>query len=134
MLPRHHQVDNNFGGTSASHVSSYTDGTELPPLPSNDFLDSNSSHNYEVMSHDHVWNNPSNYMGFSEYNTTTTVSVAPTTTTLMSSGYDPTGNGSYLGFDSSNFVHSPLFGQMPPVVSNADSFEALDLGSSSFFY
>lgn len=37
-----------------------------------------------------------------------------------------------LGFDSTSFVHSPLFSQMPPV-SAPDSFEPLHLPSSYYF-
>ncbi|KAK3002031.1 hypothetical protein RJ639_022542 [Escallonia herrerae] len=49
-----------------------------------------------------------------------------------SAGYETTGNGPYAGFDSSSYVHSPLFGQMPSV-SDADGFEPFHLGSSAFF-
>ncbi|KAK9120264.1 hypothetical protein Scep_018357 [Stephania cephalantha] len=46
------------------------------------------------------------------------------------------GPGSYFDFDPNQYVHSPLFGQMPPV---SDSFpdvtmDGLDLGSSTFFF
>lgn len=125
QVPSHYQADPimdnaTIGGTSLSH---YTDGIELPPLPSNDFLDSNNMMNscYNELDQN-AWNHSTNYMAFPDSNTSTT-----------SSGYDQMGNQSYLGFDSSNYVHSPLFGQMPPV-SNGDPFEALELGSSSFFY
>ncbi|CDP12925.1 unnamed protein product [Coffea canephora] len=37
-----------------------------------------------------------------------------------------------LGFDSTIFVHSPLFSQMPPV-SDSESFEPLHLPSSYYF-
>ncbi|WOG97134.1 hypothetical protein DCAR_0416473 [Daucus carota subsp. sativus] len=120
QVPSHyHDVMNNgFGGTS---VSQYSDGIELPPLPSNDFLDSNNMNsNYNEVDQT-AWSS-TNYMAFSDCNTSTT-----------SSQYDSMGSQSYLGFDSNNYVHSPLFGQMPPV-SNGDPFEALELGSSSYFY
>ncbi|CAI9780574.1 unnamed protein product [Fraxinus pennsylvanica] len=48
-------------------------------------------------------------------------------------GYDEErrGSPSSLLFDSS-YVHSPLFSQMPPV-SDADSLETFNLGSSAYF-
>lgn len=124
QVPSHYHADhmmNNgtFGGTSASQ---YSDGIELPPLPSNDFLDSNNMNSSYNEFDQNAWNHSTNYMAFPDCNTSTS-----------SSGYDSMGSQSYLGFDSSNYVHSPLFGQMPPV-SNGDPFEALELGSSSFFY
>ncbi|KAL2532391.1 Ethylene-responsive transcription factor LEP [Abeliophyllum distichum] len=49
-------------------------------------------------------------------------------------GYDEAGRGSSssLLFDSS-YVHSPLFSQMPSV-SDADSLETFNLGSSAYFF
>ncbi|CAA2965755.1 ethylene-responsive transcription factor LEP-like [Olea europaea subsp. europaea] len=49
-------------------------------------------------------------------------------------GYDEArrGSPSSLLFDSS-YVHSPLFSQMPPV-SDADSLETFNLGSSAYFF
>ncbi|KAK1361285.1 ethylene-responsive transcription factor LEP-like [Heracleum sosnowskyi] len=126
QVPSHYHADmmNNgtLGGTSLSHYSD-GNGIELPPLPSNDFLDSNNMMNSSYNELDqNAWNS-TNYLAFSDCNASTTTS----------NGYDSMGSQSYLGFDSSNYVHSPLFGQMPPV-SNGDPFEALELGSSSFFY
>ncbi|XP_076934908.1 ethylene-responsive transcription factor LEP-like [Bidens hawaiensis] len=41
---------------------------------------------------------------------------------------------SYVGFDGCEYVHSPLFGQMPPVSDpSADSFSLSSMSSSSFF-
>ncbi|WKA04048.1 hypothetical protein VitviT2T_022111 [Vitis vinifera] len=42
------------------------------------------------------------------------------------------GGGSYLGFDSTQYVHSPLFGRMPPVSDTPP--DGFDLGSSSYFF
>lgn len=121
QVPSHYHADvinNGIGGTSEYS----TDGTELPPLPSNDFLDSNNIYSSYNELDQNAWDS-TNYIAFSDCNTSTTTS----------SGYDSMGSQSYLGFDSSNYVHSPLFGQMPPV-SNGDPLETLELGSSSFFY
>ncbi|KAL5705797.1 hypothetical protein ACHQM5_024048 [Ranunculus cassubicifolius] len=50
-----------------------------------------------------------------------------------SSGLNPIGTGSYLDFDSTEYVHSPLFGRMPPVTeftpSNADGYDV-----SSYYF
>ncbi|OWM80547.1 ethylene-responsive transcription factor LEP [Punica granatum] len=48
-------------------------------------------------------------------------------------GFDSGSGGSYFGFESSGeYVHSPLFSQMPPVSdSGPDGF---NLGSSSYFF
>ncbi|XP_076957434.1 uncharacterized protein LOC143632911 [Bidens hawaiensis] len=41
---------------------------------------------------------------------------------------------SYVGFDGCEYVHSPLFGQMPPASDpSADSFSLSSMASSSFF-
>ncbi|RZC59572.1 hypothetical protein C5167_006872 [Papaver somniferum] len=48
-------------------------------------------------------------------------------------GYESMGNGSYFGYNSTEYVHSPLSGQMPPV--NSDSgMDSFDLGSSACFF
>ncbi|OAY52578.1 ethylene-responsive transcription factor LEP [Manihot esculenta] len=45
---------------------------------------------------------------------------------------DQTTGGSYLGFDTSEYVHSPLFSRMPPVSETVP--DGFDLGSSSYFF
>lgn len=115
QFPQQHVVDNiNIGGSTG-------DGSDLPPLPSeySSCIDSNfMGPAYETGQG--VWNDSTTVFGFSEQSTNI-------------SGFEPTGSESYVGFDSSNYVHSPLFGQMPPV-SDADAFEPFHLGSSGFFY
>ncbi|KAH0992097.1 hypothetical protein GBA52_003580 [Prunus armeniaca] len=87
--------------------------TELPPLPP--CVSSTSYGPDGVMGSDMDMG----YFGFSE----------PTT----NNGLDPMMNGSYMGFDSNEFVqHSPLFGSMPPV-SDA-GIDGFDLGSSSAYF
>ncbi|KAK9934228.1 hypothetical protein M0R45_021380 [Rubus argutus] len=82
---------------------------ELPPLPP-----SVSSTGYgpgEVIGSD--------FYGFSEATTT--------------HGFDSLTSGSYMGFDSNEFVqHSPLFGSMPPVSDSG--IDGFDLGSSSAYF
>ncbi|KAF9689894.1 hypothetical protein SADUNF_Sadunf01G0139800 [Salix dunnii] len=54
--------------------------------------------------------------------------------TTMSNGLESVGcsSGSYFGFDSGEYVHSPLFSRMPPVSDTAP--DGFDLGSSSYFF
>nr|XP_011463706.1 PREDICTED: ethylene-responsive transcription factor LEP-like [Fragaria vesca subsp. vesca] len=82
---------------------------ELPPLPPS--VSSTCYGPGEVMGSD--------FYGFSE----------PTTT----QGFDSIASGSYMGFDSNEFVqHSPLFGSMPPVTDSG--IDGFDLGSSSAYF
>lgn len=82
--------------------------TELPPLPP----DITSSAGYE-MGHEFY----SNEFGYSEQSTGAATSGA---------------FNSYLGFDSGDYVHSPMFSTMPPVSDKAP--EGFDLGGSSYFF
>ncbi|KAJ6427252.1 hypothetical protein OIU84_022782 [Salix udensis] len=54
--------------------------------------------------------------------------------TTMTNGLESVGcsSGSYFGFDSGDYVHSPLFSRMPPVSDTAP--DGFDLGSSSYFF
>ncbi|KAI4350415.1 hypothetical protein L6164_004873 [Bauhinia variegata] len=89
---------------------------ELPPLPP----DITSSTGYE-MGHEFY----SNEFGYSEQS-----SGSGTTSTGFESS---TGSSySYLGFDSGDYVHSPLFSTMPPVSDKLP--EGFDLGTSSYFF
>ncbi|OVA09711.1 AP2/ERF domain [Macleaya cordata] len=113
----------------------YDGNNELPPFPSSnvsDFsgcfgysnvLDSSSGyHHDDKMGHDQgVWSDLTSLVGLPDQQSTT--------------GYDSmeNNNGSYLGFDSTEFVHSPLFGQMPPV-SDSGIMDSFDLGSSAYFF
>ncbi|KAF9622479.1 hypothetical protein IFM89_031883 [Coptis chinensis] len=52
-----------------------------------------------------------------------------------SAGLNPLGSGSYLDFDTGGYVHSPLFGTMPPASDFTSSeMDGFDLGSSSYFF
>ncbi|CAK9183867.1 unnamed protein product, partial [Ilex paraguariensis] len=123
------------GGANGSVASSQShqlfNGSELPPLPS-DFSGCVGPNLMEISTgYDNVglglaqgvWDDlpaEGGLVGFSEQST-------------MITGYDSTtvSGGSYPGFDWSKYVHSPLFGQMPPASDAIDGFETLDLGSSS---
>jgi EREBP-like factor len=54
--------------------------------------------------------------------------------TAMTTGFDSVGggSGSYFGFDSGEYVHSPLFSRMPPVSDMAP--DGFDLSSSAYFF
>ncbi|KAK9272679.1 hypothetical protein L1049_003056 [Liquidambar formosana] len=105
-----------------SYSNQLYDGAELPPLPSfvSDF-DSNVTNNSGYDMGQGVWSDPTSFMGFSEQPSSTT------------SGFETVESGSYLGFDStSEYVHSPLFGRMPPASDTVT--DGFDLGSSSYFF
>ncbi|KAK7315728.1 hypothetical protein VNO77_34297 [Canavalia gladiata] len=102
------------GGTSVenTHFKLFDDDqTQLPPLPP----DITSSMGYEM---DHgfygdgvEFSDPNSNLGGSE------------------SGYP------YLGFESGDYVHSPLFSAMPPVSDNVGTgHDGFHLGSSSYFF
>ncbi|KAF8390763.1 hypothetical protein HHK36_025290 [Tetracentron sinense] len=94
----------------------FYDEPELPPLPS---CISDVS-NVPVSGYDMgqgIWNDSTSF--------------------LEVSGQIPIGfdSGPSLGFDSGEFVHSPLFGRMPPISDTFPSVtDGFDLGSSSFFF
>ena len=104
-------------GLSNSNSHTYSDTTQLPPLPPDA---SSSFYGSGLMGSDvaqGVWTDTS-FLGFSEEAT---------------NGLDSASNGPYLGFDSNEFVqHSPLFGRMPPVPDTGT--EGFDLGSSSAYF
>ena len=56
--------------------------------------------------------------------------------TSLTTGFESVESGSYMGmgFDSSEYVHSPLFSRMPPVSDNVAEPEGFNLGSSAFFF
>lgn len=66
-----------------------------------------------------TWGDSTSLAGFSEQRTSP-------------NEFDSAGGGSYLGFDSTQYVHSPLFGRMPPVSDTPP--DGFDLGSSSYFF
>ncbi|KAI3966812.1 hypothetical protein MKX01_006749 [Papaver californicum] len=106
----------------------YNDGNELPPFPS-EISDFSGCFGYSNMPVSPCYgnNNSNTSQDWSELRSLVDSSIG---------GYESTmGSGSYVGFDStSEYVHSPLFGQMPPVHSDSTGMDSLDLGSSAFFF
>ncbi|WCJ40261.1 Ethylene-responsive transcription factor LEP [Euphorbia peplus] len=50
---------------------------------------------------------------------------------LIGNGFE-SGTGSYFGFESGEYVHSPLFSRMPPVSDTAP--DGFDLGTSGYYF
>ncbi|KDP41878.1 hypothetical protein JCGZ_26896 [Jatropha curcas] len=93
--------------SSSTYQEPVITNDELPPLPCD--LSSNFSSSVG-----------SGLMGFEEQ------------TTLTNGFESVSGSGSYFGFDSGEYVHSPLFSRMPPVSETVP--EGFDLGSSTYFF
>ncbi|KAJ6715076.1 AP2 DOMAIN CLASS TRANSCRIPTION FACTOR [Salix viminalis] len=148
-LHDHHQQDStpifNQDFSSQCHLvegfSSTTSGGDFWSCPSN-----NNSCNQQlqhaiqnnVLSHDF----PSDTFHGSDYNPGQCDWVDSSASgllgfedqTTMTNGLESVGcsSGSYFGFDSGEYVHSPLFSRMPPVSDTAP--DGFDLGSSSYFF
>ncbi|XP_057491980.1 ethylene-responsive transcription factor LEP [Actinidia eriantha] len=109
----------------------YNDGSDLPPLPPQvscweDIGDLDYAGRTSTRGDGGVWTDTPTL----HENQNTTFITTPTVQ------FEPHESGSYPGFDSTKYLHSPLFGQMPPVSDSDIAFEHLDLGGSSttFFY
>ncbi|KAJ4973563.1 hypothetical protein NE237_006737 [Protea cynaroides] len=106
-----------------SQTHHYYDSTDLPPLPSEVSDVSNcfgSSTLPAVSGYDMgsqgTWPDSTSFFGYTD-------------TQQLNNGFES------LGFDSSEYVHSPLFGRMPPVSDNVPSVtDGFDLGSSAYFF
>ncbi|KAI3916963.1 hypothetical protein MKW98_014424 [Papaver atlanticum] len=107
-------VDSCYGYGSSNY--------ELPPFPS-EVSDFSGCFGYSNMPVSSGFNNSHNNMSQGDWSGLTSVVGS-------SSGG---GNGSYFGYNSTEYVHSPLFGQMPPVNSDSD-MGSFDLGSSACFF
>ncbi|KAF8378080.1 hypothetical protein HHK36_029415 [Tetracentron sinense] len=101
---------------------------DLPPLPSClSHVSASYTSTIPVSGYDHLsqgaWNDTitgSSFLSGSEH---------------IPTGFDSLGSGSSLDFDSGEFVHSPLFGGMPPVSDTLPSVpDSFELGSSSYFF
>ncbi|XP_028761159.1 ethylene-responsive transcription factor LEP [Neltuma alba] len=104
-----HQVAATEGHNLTHFQQLYDDSnTELPPLPP----DITSSAGYEMGNEFY-----GNEFGYSEQSTVTETSG---------------GSSSYMGFDSVDYVHSPMFSTMPPAPDKEP--EGSDLGNSSYFF
>ncbi|KAI3975109.1 hypothetical protein MKX01_031089 [Papaver californicum] len=107
----------------------YNDGNELPPFPS-EISDFSGCFGYSNMLpvSPYFGNNNNMSQDWSDLTSVVESSIG---------GYESMmGSGSYVGFDAtSEYVHSPLFGQMPPVVhSDSGGMDSLHLGSSAYFF
>ncbi|KAI4375733.1 hypothetical protein MLD38_013565 [Melastoma candidum] len=99
-------------GCDSYFSSKRYDDAELPPLPS-DISGSNASSNGYGSSAEHgSWNNRSEFDNFPDHTTASTGS-------------------SYFSFDTTGYVHSPLFSRMPPASDSVS--DGFNLGSSYFF-
>ncbi|KAI3938968.1 hypothetical protein MKW92_030674 [Papaver armeniacum] len=108
--------------TAVSYGSS---NYELPPFPS-EVSDFSGCFGYSNMPVSSGFNNSHDNMSHGDWSDLTSVVGS------SSGGYESMGNGSYFGYNSTEYVHSPLYGQMPPV--NSDSgMDSFDLGSSACF-
>ncbi|RZC60393.1 hypothetical protein C5167_022145 [Papaver somniferum] len=110
-------VDSSYGYGSSNY--------ELPPFPS-EVSDFSGCFGYSNMPVSSGFNG-NNSMNRGDWSDLTSVVGS------SSGGYESMGNGSYFGYNSTEYVHSPLFGQMPP--ANSDSgMDSFDLGSSACFF
>ncbi|KAI3863506.1 hypothetical protein MKW92_015374 [Papaver armeniacum] len=112
-----------FGSSYNSSNQYYYDATDLPPLPTSDISGSfgctNNSSAYDMAQG--IWSSDTSYnFGYPEQTT---------------SGFETVSSGSCLGFDTGEYVHSPMFGRMPSV---SDAFpgvaDGFELGSSAYFF
>ncbi|XP_010250477.2 PREDICTED: ethylene-responsive transcription factor LEP-like [Nelumbo nucifera] len=95
----------------------FYDSTDLPPFPSDVSSCNAAASGYDMGQA--VWPDTTNYVGYSDQ---------------TMAGFD-SGSSSCFSFDSNEFVHSPLFGQMPPVSDATPSVsDGFDLGSSGYFF
>ncbi|KAI3916873.1 hypothetical protein MKW98_014334 [Papaver atlanticum] len=112
-----------FGSSYNSSNQYYYDATDLPPLPTSDisgsFGSTDNSSAYDMAQG--IWSSDTSYnFGYPEQTT---------------SGFETVSSGSCLGFDTGEYVHSPMFGRMPSV---SDAFpgvaDGFELGSSAYFF
>ncbi|KAK4845942.1 hypothetical protein QYF36_011057 [Acer negundo] len=123
QMPEYRDL-NNYQQTTSDHTNN-----GLPPLPcdisdfSNYVTDSDFTNSGYNMGQE-VCSESSSLVGFSSDQTSTNGFDIHDSTTMQS--------GSYFGFDSSDYVHSPLFSSMPPVSDTIP--DGFHLGSSSYFF
>ena len=133
-----------FWASSSSSSSSvyYQQQPALFDFGNNTSSSASVSHNYSNQMCDQLPPFPSDISGGIGSNMSVADSsedmgqAAWSDSTSLTTGFDPEGNGSYsymdMGFDSTEYVHSPLFSRMPPVSDNVP--ESFNLGSSAFFF
>ncbi|KAJ7971797.1 putative Ethylene-responsive transcription factor [Quillaja saponaria] len=125
LYHQQHQEPINYAH-NVSHFHQMYDNVELPPLPSCDINTSSSSVFSGYLGESNISNSGYgvwNSSGYTEPNTGT-----------MDTGFESSTGSSnpYLGFDSNEYVHSPLFSRMPPVSDTVP--EGIDLGHSAYFF
>ncbi|EOY02988.1 hypothetical protein QUC31_017889 [Theobroma cacao] len=103
---------------------SYSSESELPPLPSSFSADSSVTSNSGYGTGQGTWSDQHSSTGLMDW--------PDDPTRQINNEFESTGSDSFFGFDTSEYVHSPLFSRMPSVSDTApDSF---DLGGSSSSY
>lgn len=123
-IPEYADLHNYQQTTTIDHHATNND---LPPLPCDisDFsncIDSDfSSPSYNLGQE--AWSQSSSLMASDQTSSNGFDNILANTTMQ---------NGSYFGFDSSEYVHSPLFSSMPPVSDAVP--DCFHLGSSSYFF
>ncbi|PIA46377.1 hypothetical protein AQUCO_01500126v1 [Aquilegia coerulea] len=103
-------MDSGFGSQQ------FYDGTGVPSLGYDVSASYGSNSGYDMVQE--LWSNDNTGYSNSEQ---------------LSTAFNPIKTSSYLDFDSSEYVHSPLFGRMPPV-SDFASNDNNGFDSSSYFF
>ncbi|KAI4367312.1 hypothetical protein MLD38_023063 [Melastoma candidum] len=99
-------------GCDSYYSSKRYNDAELPPLPSDISGSNGSSYGYGSSAEHGSWSNQGEFDDFPDHTTASTGS-------------------SYFSFDTTGYVHSPLFSRMPPASDSVP--EGFNLGSSYFF-
>ncbi|KAK4775093.1 hypothetical protein SAY86_010028 [Trapa natans] len=130
--PGHHHHNQQFTGGFADNVWPSGDGTaassyELPPFPS-DMSDYSSSGGSGWC---YGGEQAAGWGGAGSFHDSP--SGGSFSGSAVGSAFEAGSAGSYFGFEStSEYVHSPLFSQMPPVSDSG--LDGFNLGSSSYFF
>ncbi|XVF16088.1 hypothetical protein REPUB_Repub10bG0001200 [Reevesia pubescens] len=110
---------------------SYSDQSGLPPLPNSctgSFADSSVTSNsgYGMWS-SHEYSSSTGLMGWrAEDDQTKNIND--------NDELEWRGSGSFFGFETNEYVHSPLFSRMPSVSDTVPESDGFELGSSSYFF
>ncbi|KAJ7976321.1 ethylene-responsive transcription factor LEP-like [Quillaja saponaria] len=128
LYQQQHQEQMNYSDNMPNFHQMY-DNNELPPLPSCD-IDTSSSLGTSGYFGEPNNSNSGYEMGQGVWNT---ICYLEPSTITMAAGFESSSGSSnpYLGFDSNDYVHSPLFSRMPPVTETVP--EGFDFGHSAYF-